>query len=391
MIERDFLIIGAGIAGASVCEGIRAYNTTSSVTLVGNESFLPYYRPPLSLEGLSNESFSSDSLLVHPQEWYDTNHVEVRLHSVVTAFNLERKVAVLSSGQAIHFGKACLATGSRAFRPPIGGANLGNVFYLKTLRELLAIRETAPTCENVVVVGNTALACEVSLALQHFNCNVTLLNRDHYFFQNVLDAETGNWLSDYLSRKGIRLMLNENINGFEGKTLLRNIQTKSGTRFPCAMAIVAMGEELNMELVRNTPLSGGTGTPVTETLETEEKGIYAVGDIALFPDKIYGGTRRISNPEIARAQGLLAGGNMTGKRRQKFECVPWTHSQIGELSLDFIGDFSRPPVRFDLIGNREDNHFVIQYYQGPMLVGMLLCNQPAAEVSRLRAEFRPGK
>lgn len=391
MIERDFLIIGAGVAGASVCEGIREYNKSASITLIGNESYVPYRRTEMSRAGLLEKSVTPEAFYLHKPDWYEKNKIELRLFTVVTAFNLERRAAVLATGQTIQFNKACLATGSRAYRPQIGGSTLGNVFYLRSLRDLFAIRETAPKAENVVVIGGTPLAFEIAVALKELKCKVTLLNRDQFLLQNIVDPETGQWLTDYMRGLGIQLMLNESLNGFEGKTVLRNIQTKSGHRFPAAMAVTAVGEELNVELVRNTPLSSGNGTPVNETLETEEKGIYAVGDIALYPDKKFGGVRRVSNPEIGRAQGLLAGANMTGKRRQKFECIPWSSAEIANLRLEFIGDFTRPPVRYEFSGDRDKASFTVKYFQGPALVGLLLCNRSAAEVQELREEFRPGK
>ena len=104
--------------------------------------------------------------------------------------------------------------------------------------------------------------------------------------------------------------------------MIKNIQTKSGMRFPAGLAVVAIGTEPNLQLVANTPLSSPSGCPVNEYLETDEKGIYAVGDIALYPDRIYGGAKRTTNIEMARLQGLTAGANLSGRKRQKFEGVP---------------------------------------------------------------------
>ena len=112
---------------------------------------------------------------------------------------------------------------------------------------------------------------------------------------------------------------------------------------------------MNLELVRNTPLSSVKGTPVNEFLETDEKGIYAAGDIALYPDKIFGGQRRVDHWENARQQGLLAGANMTGKKRQRYDYLPRYTSEVFDLKFQFIGDFtSGPPARHESFeGSRE--------------------------------------
>ena len=182
--------------------------------------------------------------------------------------------------------------------------------------------------------------------------------------------------------------MGESLNGFEGKTVLRNIQTKSGNRFPVSLAVVACGAEPNLELVRNTPLAGPHGSPVTDYLETEEKGIYAVGDLAFYPDRVMGGVRRQTHWENARKQGLVAGANMTGKKRIRYEQIPSFWTEIFDLRMDFVGDFSVLPTRVDLQGTYAKKKFVARYYQGDKLRGILLCDQPPREVELAKTQLR---
>src|SRR5438046_10544105 len=103
------------------------------------------------------------------------------------------------------------------------------------------------------------------------------------------------------------MWMGESLNGFAGKTILSNIQTKSGNRVQAGLAVVACGAEPNLDLVRNTPLAGPHGSPVTDYLETEEKGIYAVGDLAFYPDRMMGGGRRQTYWDNAREAGRIVG------------------------------------------------------------------------------------
>ena len=182
--------------------------------------------------------------------------------------------------------------------------------------------------------------------------------------------------------------MGESLNGFEGKTVLRNVQTKSGNRFPVGLAVVACGAEPNLDLVRNTPLSGPHGSPVTEYLETEEKGIYAVGDLAFYPDRIMGGMRRQTHWENARSQGLVAGANMTGKKRIRYEQVPYFWTEMFDLRMDFVGDFSVLPTRVDLQGTYTKKKFAVRYYQGDKLRAILLCQQPPRDVETAKTQLR---
>jgi len=204
----------------------------------------------------------------------------------------------------------------------------------------------------------------------------------------LLDPETAQWLTDSYVEAGIQLLLNENLNGFEGKTVIKNIQTKSGMRFPAGLAVVAIGTEPNLQLVANTPLSSPSGCPVNEYLETDEKGIYAVGDIALYPDRIYGGANRIANVEMARLQGLTAGANLSGRKRQKFECVPAWSSQVLGMHFDFVGDFSMPHLMADIQGSREKRNFVARYRRGETLIAAVLCNREPTELATVQEEVK---
>ena len=312
----------------------------------------------------------------HPPGWYDENKIDLRLNTVVTQLNIDRRLAVLSNGQTIEFKKACLATGSRPLRPLVAGTNLGNIIYLRSMGDALALREMAAVEGSIVVIGSGFIAVEAAAALRVAKCKVSLLTREAALWSQYADPETAAWLTGVFKQHGVTLHLQENLNGFEGKTVLRNIQTKNGNRYPAVLSLVAVGGEMNLELVRNTPLSSPKGTPVNEFLETDEKGIYAAGDIALYPDRVFGGVRRCDHWDSARQQGLLVGANMTGKKRQRYDRIPRYASEVFDLKFRFLGDFGTgTPTRVELTGSREKKSFVARYYQGEKLRSALMCNQ----------------
>jgi NADPH-dependent 2,4-dienoyl-CoA reductase/sulfur reductase-like enzyme len=388
MIRRDYLIIGSGIGGASACEGIRRHDKRGTVTLVGAEVSPPYKRWILSKSFLREKSPQLKKMQEPDERWFRAHKIETRFGTVATQFNIDRRLAVLANGESIEFSKACLAMGSRPVRPPVAGVGLGNVIYLRTIRDALALKEMANLEKTVMVVGGSLLACEAAASLRMMKMKVGLMHRDSYLLNRYLDPETGAWLTDYFAKHGVMMSMGESLNGFEGKTVLRNIQTKSGNRFPVGLAVVACGAEPNLDLVRNTPLAGPHGSPVTDYLETEEKGIYAVGDLAFYPDRVMGGVRRQTHWECARKQGLIAGANMTGKKRIRYEQVPYFWTEMFDLRMDFVGDFSVLPTRIDLRGTYAKRKFIGRYYQGEKLRGILLCQQPPREVESAKTQLR---
>jgi NADPH-dependent 2,4-dienoyl-CoA reductase/sulfur reductase-like enzyme len=138
----------------------------------------------------------------------------------------------------------------------------------------------------------------------------------------------------------------------------------------------------------NTPLSSPGGCPVNEYLESDEKGIYAVGDIALYPDRLYGGARRVTSWDMASVQGATAGANMTGRKRQRFEVVPTCSAVALGMHFTFVGDFSLPHLIGEIEGSREKGNFIARYRRGEHLVAAVLCNRKPEEAYKLQEEVR---
>src|SRR6266446_527066 len=289
MIQRDYLIIGSGIGGASACEGVRKHDKRGTVTLVGAEVLHPYKRWMLSKSFLREKTPPLKKLPIVDPRWYHAHKIETRFGAIVTQVNIDRRLAVLGNGESIEFNKACLAMGSRPVRPPVAGVNLGNVIYLRTIRDALALREMANLEKTVMVIGGGLLACETAASLRMMKLKVSMMHRNAYLLNRYLDSQTGPWLTEYFAKHGVTMLMGESLNGFEGKTVLRNIQTKSGSRVP--------------------------------------------GDLAFYPDRIMGGVRRQTHWENAREQGLIAGANMTGKKRIRYEQIPYFWTEMFDLRM----------------------------------------------------------
>ena len=308
---------------------------------------------------LREKNAAAQKLTHVTEQWYRTHKIDARFGTVVAQLNIDRRIAVLGNGESIEFNKACLAMGSRPVRPPVAGVGLGNVIYLRSLRDAFALREMAEHEKSVVVVGGGLLACETAASLRQMKLRVSVMHRHANLLNRYVDQETGGWLSTYFGKNGVTLLLGESLNG-----------------------------EPNLDLVRNTPLSGPLGSPVTEYLETEEKGIYAVGDLAFYPDRLMGGMRRQTHWENAREQGLVAGANMTGKKRIRYEQIPYFWTEMFDLRLDFIGDFTLQPTRVELSGTYAKKKFSARYYQGERLRGILLSGAGQKEIEAAKSELR---
>src|SRR4029077_5708889 len=97
--------------------------------------------------------------------------------------------------------------------------------------------------KTVIVIGGGLLACEVASSLRMVKLKVSMMHRNSYLLNRYLDSQTGPWLTEYFSKHGVTILIGESLNGFEGKTVLRNIQTKRGNSAPARPAVACCGTQ----------------------------------------------------------------------------------------------------------------------------------------------------
>src|SRR3989442_2720379 len=113
--------------------------------------------------------------------------------------------------------------GSRPGRPPVAGVGLGNVIYLRSMRDAFALREMAEHEKNLMVVGGGLLACEVAASLRQMKMKVSVMHRHGTLLKRYLDHETATWVTSYFAKNGATFSIGESLNAFIGETVLRII------------------------------------------------------------------------------------------------------------------------------------------------------------------------
>src|SRR3954464_3667432 len=130
----QYLLVGGGIAASSAAEAIRQRDLAGSIMLVGQEITRPYNRPALSKQYLRDE-ISRESLFTKDVDWFAGHQVELHTGHRVSAIDVNRHLAVLDSGREINFESMLLAVGAVPQHLEVPGANLPNVFYVRTLSD----------------------------------------------------------------------------------------------------------------------------------------------------------------------------------------------------------------------------------------------------------------
>src|SRR5215469_15991519 len=152
MSQMRFVIIGAGQAAAQAVATLASEGFSGSLTVIGDESYPPYQRPPLSKAYMAGD-FARERLFLKPGSFYTESHCELRLGITVAAIGRKAKTVTLGDGNVLPYDRLLLATGARVRKLPCPGADLPGVYYLRGIDDSDALRGHLVAGKRLAVVG----------------------------------------------------------------------------------------------------------------------------------------------------------------------------------------------------------------------------------------------
>lgn len=341
-----YLLIGGGLASSSAAEAIREIDRAGSITLVGQEISGPYHRPPLSKEYLRRQKPRIE-LFVHGPDWFEQQRIVLRTGRRCAHLDAARMSATLDSGEEISFDHALLATGGSPARLDVPGADLPNVFYLRTLQDAerlhMAIdkakaegRAHANGRGHAVVVGGGVLGVEIAASLGASGLAVTLLLATKFPWDKFSGENTGSVLARYLANHKIDVVPQSPPQRIEGDGRVQRVVANEKI-FNADFVVAATGMSVNRELLRGTPITAERAILTDEFCQTNVPCIWAAGDCAAIFDPLFGKHRNLDHWGNARVSGALAGRNMAG-RREPYAAVNNFFSDVFDLSVNGWGE-----------------------------------------------------
>jgi NADPH-dependent 2,4-dienoyl-CoA reductase/sulfur reductase-like enzyme len=365
-----YIIIGAGLGGASAFEGIREIDSQGAICLFGAEKDLPYDRPPLSKQ-LWTGAQKEGEIFRHDEKFYRDAKVDLRLGKGVAQIDPAEHLVHDAQGATHRYEKLLLATGGTPRRLSIPGGDLAGLCYFRTLGDYHQLRGEATEGKSALVIGGGFIGSEIAAALRMNKLNVTLIFPEQYLVSRVFPEPLGRYLTDQYRAKGVQVISADvpaSIERAGDKYLTR---TRAGKEITTDLVVVGVGIAPNISLARSAGLETGNGVVVNDRLQTSNPDIYAAGDIAFFPDPVLG-PRRIEHWDNALNQGKHAGKNMAGAN-QPFTYMPFFFSDLFEFGYEAVGEIDS---RLETFSDwQEPNKTgVIYYLDKDRLRGAMMCN-----------------
>ncbi|MEN6461596.1 MAG: FAD-dependent oxidoreductase [Syntrophomonas sp.] len=302
------IIIGNGAAGNSAAETIRKYDQHSKVIMIAREEFPAYSACALPdyLSGWINR----DQIFIRQYKDYINNGVITRFNQKVTVIDPINQTICLDQDK-INYDKLILATGSRAFLPPVPGNHLPGNFTVKSITDIDSIINHHP--HRTVVVGSGNIGVEVAEALHTRGCQVTLVELMSRILPRILDDIPARLIQHILIENGISVLTGENVLQVNGHNHVESVTTNNRT-ITCDTVIWAAGVNQNVEIARTAGIEIGNlgGIKVNSHMGTNINHIYACGDCVESINLLTGKPVLSQLWPNAKRQGQIAALNCLG-------------------------------------------------------------------------------
>ena len=368
MSEQTFIIIGASLAGAKAAEELRTQGFDGRVLLIGSEPERPYERPPLTKDYLRGES-EREKAYVHEQGFYEDHQIELETGSTVTGIDPNQARVALADGRELTYDRLLLATGAEPRRIPVVGAELGGVYYLRTLQDCDALRTRLKSGGRVVVVGAGWIGSEFAASARQRGLEVTIVDPLALPNERIFGMEIGAFYRDVHAQHGIELLLGEGVDALDGDGAVSRVRTSSGRTLECDFAVVGIGVAPRVQLASDAGLEVENGIVVDEKLQTSAPNVFAAGDVANAWHPFYQQRIRVEHWANALNQGPAAARAMLGQQ-VSYDRIPYFFSDQYEVGMEYSG-YATEWDQVVFRGERDGGEFIAFWLRdGRVVAGM---------------------
>lgn len=377
---KPVVIAGAVAAGMSAASVLKRSLPDQDVIVYGREEHISYGAcgMPYFIGG-EIESYRKLAVLT-PEKAREKRGIDLHVRHEVTGIDRERKVVTVrnvDSGEEFEqeYGKLVIATGARAVKPPIPGAELSGVLPLKELEDSIQLdsflKEQQPT--RAVIIGGGYIGVEAAEAFRNRGIQVTVVEALPRIL-NIVDEDMADLARQEMEAKGVTVRSGTKVVSIHGRDGVESVELDGGETLPADVVLLSVGVRPNSEVAGTAGLELGEkqGIVVDRYLKTSDPDIYAAGDCALAYHSILERPVHVPLALPANRQGRMAGENIVAELNgEKLNTFPGV---LGSAMIKiFDGEVAKTGVgqsEIDAYGLKEvesvsiTSHTLAGYYPG---------------------------
>ncbi len=384
--SRRFVIIGGGAAGNAAAEMLRREGFAGHVVMISSDTHLPYDRPNLSKAYMAGEA-EPEWIPLRDEEFYENLSIEPMLNQTVDSIDPATHSVNLTSGMSLEYDKLLIATGGSPRKLSGTEVSSDGIYYLRTFDDARKISELAENARRVLILGASFIGMEVAASLRNRDIEVELAAPESVPMSIVFGDRVGKRFQKLHEENGVTFHMGTTAERIEGENPVR-VHLSDSTDLEVDFVVAGLGVAPATSFLSGTGLLDNKAVRVNGMLQTEDKDIYAAGDVAEYPELRTDELQRIEHWTVAESQGRHAARNMLGAD-ERYTDVPffWTR-QFGN-SFKYIGHVKKwDDVVYS--GDVENGEFLAGYVKGGF-VRAVFANGYMAKVVSLAEKMRAGE
>lgn len=379
---NNIVIVGAGQAGASAILELRGNKYEGKITLIGDESHLPYERPPLSKDVILKPEETKIEILSE-QKLADLG-VETIRGNGVAKINAEAKTVELLNGDVVAYDKLLLATGGAARRLPNFDALGKHVYTLRNLEDSQALVPVLQAGRRIILIGGGVIGLELASSARYKDCQVTVIEMGPMVMGRCSPQILSEFLLEQHRQNQVDVRLETKITDcrLDGEEVV--VTLEGGEELRADAVVYGIGIVPNAQLALDVGLDVDVAIKVNEHCQTSNADIYAAGDVATQL-RDCGNHRRVETWENANLQAGIFARHVMGVEHPKANPA-WFWTDQLNINFQFVGDMAAAEwhIRGEMDAAKgADNSFVMYGVTDGQIVGGITVNA-AKEMRHLK-------
>lgn len=364
--ELKLVVVGNGPVGYDFLKKwtLACPDRKHTVHVFGEEPRPAYDRVNLTSffrgKSLSDLTFASE-------DWYTENNLELSTGNPVVKVDRAYRQVYTRDGQSFHYDRLVLATGSKAFVPPLEGRHLPGVFVYRTIDDMLQIQEASKSAKTAAVIGGGLLGLEAAQALQDCGLEVQVLEVAAALMPRQLDQEASNFLRERVEELGIQIGLTKRTKSIVQNGDQLEIELKGEPSITVDMIVISAGIRPRDELAEICGIRKGErgGFAVNKQMQTSDPSVYAIGECASCDDVLYG----LINP--GKQMASVAVDHLCGRQSQFMGADGTTSLKLVGVNVSTLGDYLESGVGYRNIAKLNDSYYRKLVLHNDRLIGAL--------------------
>jgi len=378
--EKNYVIIGNGVAGTTAAETLRKHDPNCSIHLLTNELYPLYNR--VSLPRFLQGVIAEQKVMIRDFVWHEQRNIHLVTETLVASVDTDERVVITTDGKHYPYDALLIASGGWAnpLRVP-GAADTRHIYNFVTLDDTKTIIARMLESRTALAYGGSFISYELCDGFAMRKLNTVWMMRGPYWLRSALDPEGGEVVDAIAKKFGVEVIHGDEIASVvPANGVPSYVKTKQGRQIQVDVIGVGLGITLNTQVLKGTPVEIRSGVVVNEYLETNVPNVYAAGDVAEIFDPTIDRHHTMGTWDNALAHGKIAAINMAGGR-EPYVDVPTYTSPLFNVNIAVVGTAESNNPELETVARREpgekgNENYRKLFFRQNRLVGVLMIGSP---------------